>query len=440
MKKVITYGTFDYFHRGHRRIIERAKDLGDYLIVAVTGENYDIERGKLNVRDSLLTRIENVRKTGLADEIIVEEYQGQKINDIAKYNVDILVVGSDWAGKFDYLNKYCEVVYLERTKNVSSTQLRESTNSLYRIGIITDSLNDGDIISENLYISGFDITSVLAETTELGTDFCKKYELGYSFTYSEVDDFLSTADIVYVHTSQHKRYGFAKQALEMKKHIILDFPVATVQELITLFETARKNNVTVSICIPTAHLRTFRQIFSLVHSGMIGDVLRIDCIMPQITSLQDATSIWLLVVMKLLTDRISGLRHDHLESSNVPTSAEQPNISDNVTLDIITAILHGTIASLEISTSSWIQSGMHIIGTNGRIKIPDCWWNMAYLIAETEDNEEPKHYSMNTGGNGFRYLLLDLLQKIRDERMESTTLTNDEAIRIMTILEGAELL
>ena len=74
MKKVITYGTFDLFHQGHYNIIKRAKELGDYLIVGVTSESYDIERGKLNVRDSLLKRIENVRKTGFADEIIIADH------------------------------------------------------------------------------------------------------------------------------------------------------------------------------------------------------------------------------------------------------------------------------------------------------------------------------------------------------------------------------
>nr|WP_243097204.1 adenylyltransferase/cytidyltransferase family protein [Ruminococcus sp. AF46-10NS] len=78
MKKVITYGTFDLFHQGHYNILKRARELGDYLIVGVTSESYDIERGKLNVKDSLLKRIENVRKTGFADEIIVEEYQGRR--------------------------------------------------------------------------------------------------------------------------------------------------------------------------------------------------------------------------------------------------------------------------------------------------------------------------------------------------------------------------
>ena len=89
MTKVITYGTFDLFHEGHYRLLQRAKALGDYLIVGVTTEEYDKARGKLNVVDSLVTRIENVRKSGFADEIIIEESGGQKFTDIKKYNVDI---------------------------------------------------------------------------------------------------------------------------------------------------------------------------------------------------------------------------------------------------------------------------------------------------------------------------------------------------------------
>ena len=105
MKKVITYGTYDLFHEGHYKLLERAKALGDYLIVGVTTEHFDEARGKVNVVDSIMDRIENVRKTGFADEIIIEDHEGQKIEDIQKYGVDIFVLGSDWRGHFDYLKK-----------------------------------------------------------------------------------------------------------------------------------------------------------------------------------------------------------------------------------------------------------------------------------------------------------------------------------------------
>ena len=104
MTKVITYGTYDFLHEGHIRLLKRAKELGDYLIVGVTAEDFDMARGKINVGQSLMERVEAIRQTGLADRIIVEEYEGQKIDDIRRYEADIFTVGSDWLGKFDYLN------------------------------------------------------------------------------------------------------------------------------------------------------------------------------------------------------------------------------------------------------------------------------------------------------------------------------------------------
>ena len=135
MKRVITYGTFDLLHEGHINLLRRAKALGDFLIVGVTSESYDRYRGKLNVKQSLAERVENIRTTRLADQIVIEEYEGQKIDDIVKMNIDIFAIGSDWVGRFDYLKEYCEVVYLESTKGISSTDLRNEQHPLIRFGI-----------------------------------------------------------------------------------------------------------------------------------------------------------------------------------------------------------------------------------------------------------------------------------------------------------------
>ena len=140
MKKVITYGTFDLLHYGHIKLLERAKELGDYLIVGITSDDYDRTRGKINNQQCLAERIQNVKETGLADLIIIEEYEGQKIDDIKRYDIDIFTVGSDWEGFFDYLKEYCEVIYLPRTKGVSSTQLRCENREL-KMGIVSDSAN-----------------------------------------------------------------------------------------------------------------------------------------------------------------------------------------------------------------------------------------------------------------------------------------------------------
>ena len=135
MKKVITYGTYDLLHEGHINLLRRAKELGDYLIVGVTSDSFDRGRGKLNVCNNVLERIEAVRRTGYADEIVIEDYVGQKIDDIQRYDVDTFAIGSDWEGKFDYLKEYCEVVYLPRTEGISSTMLRDEKQRIIRVGI-----------------------------------------------------------------------------------------------------------------------------------------------------------------------------------------------------------------------------------------------------------------------------------------------------------------
>ena len=136
MKKVITYGTYDLLHQGHINLLRRAKELGDYLIVGVTNDSFDRDRGKLNVRNNVLERVEAVKATGYADQIIIEDYMGQKIDDIQKYNVDIFAIGSDWEGKFDYLKEFCEVVYLPRTEGISSTMLRNESQEVIKVGIV----------------------------------------------------------------------------------------------------------------------------------------------------------------------------------------------------------------------------------------------------------------------------------------------------------------
>ena len=135
MRKVITYGTYDLLHRGHVRLLERAKALGDYLVVGVTADGFDKVRGKINVSQTLNERMRSVQELGIADEVIVEEYEGQKIDDIRRMGIDVFTVGSDWVGKFDYLREYCEVVYLDRTQGVSSTELRAESGHL-RMGYV----------------------------------------------------------------------------------------------------------------------------------------------------------------------------------------------------------------------------------------------------------------------------------------------------------------
>lgn len=123
MKKVITYGTFDLFHIGHLNIIKRAKKLGDYLIVGISSDKFNVIKGKKSYY-SQEDRMEIVKNIIDVDEVILEENWEQKENDIEKYDVDVFVMGNDWNGKFDYLKEKCEVVYLPRTLGISTTKIK----------------------------------------------------------------------------------------------------------------------------------------------------------------------------------------------------------------------------------------------------------------------------------------------------------------------------
>lgn len=125
MKTVITYGTYDLFHVGHLNLLKRAKELGDYLIVAVSTDRFNWEEKSKKCQIPDKDRMAIVEAIKYVDKVIPEDSWDQKIKDVQKYNVDVFVMGDDWKGKFDFLEEYCEVVYLPRTEGISSTQLKE---------------------------------------------------------------------------------------------------------------------------------------------------------------------------------------------------------------------------------------------------------------------------------------------------------------------------
>lgn len=437
MKRVITYGTFDLFHQGHYNILKRARELGDYLIVGVTSESYDIERGKLNVQDSLLKRIENVRKTGFADEIIVEEYQGQKLSDITKYNIDLLVVGSDWRGKFDYLKNYCQVVYLERTKNISSTKLR-GEGTTYTVGVVTDNDQDNGIVWETKYVSGLHVECVFSENAEAAESFCDKYELD-SYYSVEADNgewqqgfdcFLSQVDIVYIKTEQPKREKYIRRSLELGKYVISDAPMTNNKEkLKDLFALAAARHVLLVEKINLVYLRAFNQLVWQTHSALVGDIVCVKCSISQDhfeggRSFSETAVLPLCAIIKIL-----GRNYQEVNSNVVKDR------SGNCIYDMITMKYQDALATIEIGTTVDVEDEFVVIGTKGRVTIPGDWWNTGYFEAKIDDSKGLKRYCFNFEGNGLRYLLQELLIMISDERTECTRLFNEESETLADILE-----
>lgn len=131
MKRILTYGTYDLLHYGHIRLLKRAKALGDYLIVALSTDEFNELKGK-KAYHSYEERKEMLEAIRYVDLVIPEDNWEQKINDVKEYKVDVVVMGSDWAGsnRFEYLNDYCEVIYLDRTDGVSTTKIKEDLKDL----------------------------------------------------------------------------------------------------------------------------------------------------------------------------------------------------------------------------------------------------------------------------------------------------------------------
>ncbi len=427
MKKVITYGTFDLFHEGHYNIIRRARELGDYLIVGVTSESYDIERGKLNVRDSLAQRMENVRKTGLADEIIIEEYQGQKLNDIIKYNVDILALGSDWRGKFDYLSKYCEVRYLQRTKNISSTQLR-SAGTIYRVGIVTDDGEDQGIVWESKHVSGIHVDGVFAEDAGLAESFCEKYELNSWCT--DFETLLSQEEIIYVKCQGPNKIPYVEKALKAGKYVICDPPISEDSDVLRdLFRLAGENHVVLVEKILPVYLRAFNQLVWQIQCSLIGRVVSVKCSVSTDAfgtgrSFDETVVHGVCAVIKILGQ-------DYQEvTGNVITGHNGEPVYKMITMKYPNAL-----ATIEIGSGLDVENGLTVLGEEGRIHVPGDWWNTGYFEAKLRGSETLKRFCFNFEGNGFRYLLQELMIMIRDVRTECTRLFYQESETMADVMK-----
>ncbi len=438
MKRVITYGTFDLLHHGHINILKRAKELGDYLIVGVTSENYDVSRGKLNVSQSLMERIENVRKTGLADEIIVEEYFGQKISDIKKYNVDKFVIGSDWTGKFDYLSSFCEVIYLERTKGVSSTDLRINKNKILQIGVVGNGRIARRFIKESKYVSGVDVSFVYGRNSEKLEAFCDDFKLkGFSTNY---DEFLKEVDAVYVALPHHLHYEYAKKALMAGKHVLCEKPM-TLSEAETkeLFEIAKKNNLVLLEAIKTIYSPCFNKLISMAQSGIIGDIKDIDATFTKLISdkglrefdssigggsLSELGSYPLSIITKLL-----GTNPDNIDYVSYYDKETGVDTFTKVILKYPNAV-----ATANVGIGVKKEGNCVISGTNGYIYIPAPWWKTEYFEIRFEDLNKTQKIFTQFDGDGLRYEIAEFLKSI-NEQNKSYKLLDEESIFMSKIIE-----
>ncbi len=401
MIKVITYGTFDLLHYGHVRLLERAKALGDYLIVGVTADDFDKSRGKINVQQSLMERVEAVRETGLADEIIIEEYEGQKIDDIRRYEIDIFTVGSDWVGKFDYLKAYCKVVYLDRTQGISSSNIREKKQKI-RLGFMGSSPMIDKFIRESRYVNGIEIAGVCARK-----EIVKDKSIYVTDDYEELMD---RSDAVYIVSLPRQHDADVLKALQKGKSVLCESPVAlSAAKNEELFTVAREQGCVLMESIKTAYATAYSRLLLLVKGGKIGAVYSVDA---TCTSLQKPNSdswnsicAWgptaLLPVFQIL-----GCEY---RSKEIVSYLEKDGY-DKFTR--ISFVYDHAVASVKVGKAVKSEGERIISGTKGYIYVPAPWWKTDYFEVRYEDQTQNKRYFYQLDGEGIRYELLAFCKSI----------------------------
>lgn len=407
MTKIITYGTFDMLHQGHINLLNNAKALGDYLIVGITSDSFDYQRGKINVQQTLNERIEAVKATKIADEIIIEEYEGQKIEDIIKLGIDIFTVGSDWVGIFDYLNEYCKVVYLPRTQGVSSTKIR-STNYNINLGIVGNSSYINKFYKESKYVNSVNITSLYSTNTDkISKNLLENVNL-FTDNYNK---FLENLDAVYIHSYPNSHYTQCKEALLKNKHVLCESPISkNITKTEELISIAKNNNCILMESIRTAYLTGYQRLLLLLKGNKIGKIRSVDATCTSL-SISDnfsnndlnkwgALEAWaptaLLPVYHILGTNYKNF-HTYLLSS---TEQDSNNGFAKVYLDYEDAS-----ASIKVGTTVKSESDLVISGETGYAYIPSPWWKTNYFELRYENSNKNKRYFYNFDGEGIRYMI-----------------------------------
>ncbi len=435
MKKVITYGTYDLLHEGHINLLRRAKALGDYLIVGVTSDSFDRGRGKLNVRNNVLERVEAVRATGYADEVVIEDYVGQKIDDIQKYDVDIFAIGSDWEGKFDYLREYCEVVYLPRTEGISSTMLRAESQNTYRIGVIGGGRIANRFVPETKVVNGALVTAVLDTDAARAEAFAARHGIE---AYSDFDAFVQGVDAVYVASPHPTHYDYVRRSLLSGKHVLCEIPFTLSKaEALELYRLAEERHLILLEASKTAFCPAFGHVVTLVKSGVIGEVVDV---MASLSKMVDAPAreldpaqaggamtehapLTLMAIVKLLG----------IDWKDINFHTKRQGGVDIYTKGVVN-YPHAT-SSFTLGIGVKTEGNLVISGTKGYVYVPAPWWLTDYFEVRYEDQNHNRKYFYSYDGEGLRYEIQEFLSMIVNDRRSCYKLRRRESVAIAEIIE-----
>lgn len=438
MKTVITYGTYDLLHQGHLNLLRRAKELGDYLIVGVTSDSYDRGRGKLNVRNNVLERVEAVKSTGYADEIIIEDYVGQKIDDIQKYNVDIFAIGSDWEGQFDYLNEFCKVVYLPRTEGISSTQLRAESTVNIKVGIIGCGRVANRFPAEASVVSGIDVCAAYDADFSKACKYVSEHNL--KSCDRDMDSFFNLVDAVYIATPHLSHYLLIKDSLERGKHVLCETPmVLRENEAKEIFKLSESKGLILMEANKTAHCPAFNHLMVMIKSGVIGEVVDVEASLSKLWdddmslrefdprqaggSMFELGSYPLLPIFKLMGT----------EYENLNFYSRIHNDVDMYTKGVFR--YPKSVCSFKVGLGVKTEGNLVISGTRGYAYVPAPWWKTDYFELRYEDQNDNKKFFYKWDASGLRYEIQEFISCIINKRFSTARLRRRESVAMARVME-----
>jgi glycerol-3-phosphate cytidylyltransferase len=435
MKKIITYGTYDMLHIGHLNILQRAKALGDYLIVGVTSEDYDRSRGKLNVSQSTKQRVEAIKKLDFVDEVIVETHKNQKAEDMQKYNIDIFAIGDDWIGGFDYLSQYVEVVYLPRTKGISSTLLRQEKFQVVKLGIVGLGRDTERFLKESQFVSNIIPYSIFDNDIGAIEKFIKGTDIEYG--YNDYNEFLnSPIDAIYITSFLANHYTQIKMALQRGKHVLCENPlVIRENELEELFALAKEKNKLLLVALKTAFAPAFNQLLKELKTGIIGDIKEVRATFtklykehgyPNSFYTHGATNL-LLSYPSLLIQKVLG------ESESI-SFFDQREDGYDISNRVITTHKDNTIGIATVGIGMKLESDAVVAGTKGYLYIPAPWWLTKEFYFRFEDEYKCYSFNYEFEGDGLRYMISEFSSLIQRGEIESNRLTQKDMIEINKII------
>ena len=423
-------------HKGHMRLLERAKALGDYLIVGVTDENYDRSRGKLNVVESTKKRMKAIEALDFVDKVIIETHKKQKSEDMVKYDVDIFAIGDDWVGAFDYLNKYTHVEYLARTEGISSTKLRKENFDMIKLGIVGLGRDTKAFIEEAQHVSNLKINRIYSADLLAVKKFTKKSNI-IKYGHNNYDDFLDTSIVaVYIDTALEEHYTLIKRALKAGKHVLCENPLALHKnELKELLSLAKKEKKLLLSALKTAFLPAFNQLLKELDNGIIGEVKEVratrtslykENLYPDTFMAQGATNI-LSSYPSLLVNKVLGKSEDI-------TFFDQGCEGYDVSNLIVSKHKGGAIGVSRVATGIKSEGDAVISGTKGYVYIPAPWWKTEKFYVRFEDVHKSQTFKYEFDGCGLRYMIAEFASLIQRGKRKSKMLTPSDMVGINRVL------